>query len=84
MSYTVNVSLPKQLAELAKQHVKKGYYSSLSELIRDSLREKLLSDGDIPEFSMSKKREKIVNEAVKEYKAGKTHLLEDIEDMGKL
>ena len=39
MNQTINISLPKTLSNLAKQQVKKGYYSSFSEVVRDALRQ---------------------------------------------
>jgi len=79
MSYTVNISLPKQLAQLANQQVKKGYYGSLSEVIRDALRQ-LLSP-EIPTIPMNKRQIRKVDQAWKEYKAGKTIPLKSIHDL---
>ena len=36
---TINISLPEKLKEDAEALIKKGFYSSFSDLVRDSLRE---------------------------------------------
>jgi len=41
MNQTINVSLPKNLTDLARAQVKAGMYSSLSEVIRDAMRRML-------------------------------------------
>lgn len=84
MNYTINVSLPKGLVDLAKAQVKLGYYSSVSEVLRASLREHLMFKSDFPTFVMSAKTEKRGLEALQDHLEGKTILLEDIEDLGKL
>ncbi len=78
-NYTVNISLPKQLADLAHKQVKKGYYGSLSEVIRDALR-RLLSP-EIPTIHMNKRQIKLVEQAWKDYKAGKTIPIKSINDL---
>ena len=85
MSYTVNISLPKTLAKKAQEEVKKGYYVSLSEIIRAALRQFLLkSQVEIPTFEMSTKTEKTALKALKDYEAGKTTSLKTPEDLGNL
>ncbi len=49
MNKTINVSLPKKLADLAQQQVDDGYFASVSEVIRDALR-KSLTTSTIPTF----------------------------------
>lgn len=83
MNQTINISLPKTLADLAKKQVKAGYYSSLSEVIRESLRNHLTSP-TIPTYKMSKKAENIALKARKEHTAGKTILLKDVDDLDEL
>ena len=39
MNQTINVSLSKNLLDFARAQVKKGYFSSVSEVIRSALRE---------------------------------------------
>ncbi|KKP59036.1 MAG: hypothetical protein UR52_C0015G0012 [Candidatus Gottesmanbacteria bacterium GW2011_GWA1_34_13] len=68
MNYTVNISLPKQLAELAQEQVKKGYYSSFSEVVREALRH--LFEPKIPEYQLSKKAISRIEKALKDYKNG--------------
>ena len=84
MTYTINISLPKQLAELAKAQVKAGYYSSISELIRDKLRSTLMTKIDIPTFQMSPKAEKLAIKARQNYLDGKAIKLEKVEDLDNL
>ena len=83
MNTTINVSLPKGLADLAKQKVKQGYFSSVSEVIRDALRSSMLSS-DVPTFQMSQKAEKVTRQARKDHADGKTTLLKDIDDLDML
>jgi putative addiction module CopG family antidote len=78
-TYTVNISLPKKLADLAHDQVKKGYYGSLSEVIRDALRN--LFEPEIPTYKMTKRMIKNVDQAWKEYKAGKTIPLKNVKDL---
>jgi len=84
MNYTVNISLPKTLAELGKQQVKKGYYTSLSEVVRTALRQFLLVKTEIPTFKISPRAEKIALQALKNYKEGKTIRLDNVDDLDKL
>jgi len=70
MNYTINVSLPKALADKAKEQVKTGNYSSVSEVVRDALR-CLFIDEKIPTFKMSAKAEKRALQAFEDYKNGK-------------
>lgn len=79
MSYTVNISLPKQLADLANRQVKNGYYGSLSEVIRDALRRLLGSD--IPTIPMNKRQIQRVDQAWKEYKLGKLKPMSSIKEL---
>jgi Arc/MetJ-type ribon-helix-helix transcriptional regulator len=44
MTTTINISLPKSMYEDAKKSLKKRGYTSISELIRDSLRRTLYED----------------------------------------
>lgn len=83
MSYTVNISLPKQLADLAKKQVAKGHYSSLSEVIRTALRE-FLTKPDVPVYKMSKKAERIAKKALEDYRNGKAIPLDSVEDLDRL
>ena len=55
MNATINISLPKSMYQDAKLAVKKQRYASISELIRDGLRNilyqpKLTTNGFTPEF----------------------------------
>jgi len=83
MNYTVNVSIPKSLAELAKNEVKKGYYSSLSEVIREALRNHLINKrvDDVPVIKMSKKAERIGLKALDDHKKGKTIRIKSFKDL---
>jgi putative addiction module CopG family antidote len=78
-TYTINISLPKQLADLAHEQVKKGYYGSVSEVIRDALRR--LLEPKIPTIQMNKKQIKLVEQAWKDYYAGKTVPIKSIKDL---
>lgn len=78
-TYTVNISLPKKLAELAHAQVKKGYYGSFSEVIRDALRN--LFEPEIPTIQMNKRQIKLVKQAWKDYKAGKLKPISSVQDM---
>jgi putative addiction module CopG family antidote len=80
MNNTINISLPKALSDLANQQVKAGYYSSISEVIRDALR-KMLMEPAVPTFKMSKKAEKVAAEAEKEYREGKTIPFTSVSDL---
>jgi putative addiction module CopG family antidote len=81
-TYTINISLPKQLADLAHEQVKKGYYGSVSEVIRDALRR--LLEPKIPTIQMNKKQIKLVEQAWKDYNSGKTVPIKNIKDLDQL
>ena len=83
MNQTINISLPKGLNELAQAQVKAGYFTSVSEVIRHALRTTFM-DTVIPTFPMSDRLEKIGLQALADHKAGKTHLLENIDDLADL
>lgn len=80
MNKTINISLPKNLADLAQSQVDSGYYSSVSEVIRDSLR-KLLMSRAIPTIQKSNKAIQVAEQAEKEYQAGNYTEFEKIEDL---
>ena len=80
MNQTINISLPKGLSDLANQQVQAGYYSSVSEVIRDALR-KLLLEPPIPTFKMSKRAEKVAAQAEKEYRESKTIPFTSVSDL---
>lgn len=82
MSYTINISLPKQLSDLAHEQIKQGYYESVSEVVRDALRRLLVPE--VPTFQMSKKAEKRAIKAYEEYRAGKTKSIKSINDLLKI
>lgn len=79
MSYTINISLPKQLSNLAHEQIKQGYYESVSEVVRDALRRLLLPE--VPTFQMSKKAQRVADKAYADYKAGKTKILRSVSDL---
>jgi putative addiction module CopG family antidote len=83
MNQTINISLPKSLNTLARQQVQTGYYSSVSEVVRDALR-KLFLTSSIPTIKMSKKAEKTFLQARKDHAEGKTTLLKNINDLDDL
>lgn len=83
MNKTINISLPKNLANLAQAQVDAGYFSSVSEVIRDALRNKLMSPA-VPTIQMSEKAMKVAEKAEEEYKAGKVRLLKDVDDLDSL
>jgi putative addiction module CopG family antidote len=83
MNYTVNISIPKPLADMAHEQVKKGYYSTLSEVVRQALR-KLLIEDQVPTFKMSKKAEKRAEKAYQEYLDGKAIRLKSLNDLDTL
>lgn len=70
INYTINISLPKALADKAKEQVKTGYYSSVSEVVREALRCLFIKE-KVPVFKMSPKAEKRALQALKDYKEGK-------------
>lgn len=78
-TYTVNISLPKKLADAAHEQVKKGYYGSLSEVIRDALRR--LFEPEIPVIPMNKRQIKLVREAWKDYRAGKLKPISSVKEL---
>ena len=82
MNQTMNVSVPKNLARLAKEQVKAGYYSSVSEVIRTALRQLLLSSGNIPTFPMSLGGERRALDAIKDYKKGKATEITSFKELG--
>ncbi len=82
MNYTLNVSLPKPLAELAREQVKKGHYTSVSEVIRTALRSFLTRD--VPVYKMSPRAERRLKKALKDHREGKTILLKSLDDLDKL
>ncbi len=90
MNQTINISLPKKLAQLAQKQVEAGYYTSVSEVIRDALRntfakpKQKLDFDNLPTFPMSEELEEIGLQAIKDFKAGETHSLENIEDLADL
>ena len=70
---TINVSLPDKLKEQAQQLVELGFYSSFSDLVRNSLRN-----------TISKSKYDLwTEEAEKESRAGETVVLESDEDIDK-
>lgn len=79
MSYTINISLPKELAEAVKDHVKRGHFTSVSEVVRASLRSFL--QPEVPTFKMSKKAELRAEQAYKEYKEGKTKVIHSVDEL---
>lgn len=83
MNYTVNVSIPKTLADIAHEQVRKGYYSTLSEVVRAALRRLLIED-QVPTFKMSQKAEKQAEKAYQEYLAGKALKLNSLDDIDAL
>lgn len=83
MNQTINISLPKNLTDLARSQVKNGYYSSVSEVMRDALR-RFLFTPSVPTHKMSKKAEKILDQARKDHQKGRTTLLKNIDDLDKL
>lgn len=82
MNYIVNVSLPRQLADLAKDQVKNGHYSTLSEVIRTALRHFLKLE--VPVYRLSKKAEERAKQAREDHQKGKTRLLNSIDDLDSL
>ena len=68
---TVNISLPTTMYEDAKRHVKRRGYASVSELIRDAVREwlypRITVNGFTPEFEkqvLESEKEPIENDIV--------------------
>ncbi|MCX6794338.1 MAG: ribbon-helix-helix domain-containing protein [Candidatus Gottesmanbacteria bacterium] len=81
-TYTVNISLTKKLADLAHDQVKKGYYGSLSEVIRDALRN--LFEPEIPVIRMTSAMIKKVRQAHKDHLKGKSIRLDSVDDLDNL
>lgn len=77
---TINISLPHGLAELAEAQVKAGYYSSVSEVIREALR-KILFTPSVPTFKMSEKAEKVALQAKRDYEAGRVTSFESFSEL---
>lgn len=85
MNYTLNVSIPKTLAGMAKEQVKKGYYSSLSEVIREALRRLLLTEADsIPVIKPSKRAERRALKVLEDHKAGRTIKASSFSELARL
>lgn len=70
-STTVNISLPTTMYEDAKRHVKRRGYASVSELIRDAVREwlypRITVNGFTPEFEkqvLAAEKEPLENDVV--------------------
>jgi putative addiction module CopG family antidote len=82
MSYTVNISLPKKLAQATKEQVQSGYYASVSELVRDALRKLILSPA-VPTYPMSKQAEQRAIRARNEHLAGNTLEIKSLSDIEK-
>lgn len=68
---TVNISLPTTMYEDAKRHVKRRGYASVSELIRDAVREwlypRITVNGFTPEFEkqvLAAEKEPVENDVV--------------------
>lgn len=68
---TINISLPEKIREEARALIKRGYYASFSDLVRDSLR-RLIESG---------KYEQLLTEAKKEEASGKAKLLRTTGDI---
>lgn len=66
MTTTVNISLPKEMYQDAKRVVKEKRYSSVSELVRDSLRRIIYQEEEITENGFPRWFEDKVLEAEKE------------------
>ncbi len=69
MNHTINISIPDKLLEEARLQVKKGYFSSVSEIVRSALREFLLKFMT-PTLPMSEKLEKRVEQAERAFEKG--------------
>lgn len=83
MNQTINVSLPKGLIDLAKQQVASGYYSSVSEVIRDALRKFTHTTHD-SSIQLSKHAQAVFDKGMEEYQAGKATHLKSIDDLDQL
>jgi len=67
MNQTINISLPKNLTDLIKEQVTDGYYSSVSEVIRDALRHFLAPQP----IQLTKKSAKLYDKMSEELDSGK-------------
>lgn len=83
MNQTINISLPKGLIDLARQQVKSGYYSSVSEVIRDAMR-KYSAETSYPTIKLSKKAEAVFDKGLEEYHTGKSTRLKSTDDLDKI
>jgi hypothetical protein len=83
MNQTINISLPKGLAELAEAQVKSGYFSSVSEVIRHAIRHTFM-EPVIPTLPMTPKIEKQLLQALKDHKEGKTTPFKSFKDLDML
>jgi putative addiction module CopG family antidote len=81
MNYTINISIPKTLADLAHSEVKKGHYTSVSEVIRDALRNLLVRQKEIPTYKLTKKMERDYQKAYKEHLEGKSIKINSVKDL---
>lgn len=68
---TINISLPKNLKAKAQALVDEGFYSSFSDLVRDSLRNTIFKD----------KYERWADEAKRDLESGRGSLLKSKEDI---
>lgn len=83
MNQTINVSLPKGLVDLAKQQVASGYYSSVSEVIRDALR-KFTVVFETPTIQLSKRAQKDFEQARREHDRGETVTVKSFSEYAKM
>ena len=81
MNNSINISLPKQLADTVRAQVKAGHFASVSEVVQQALHKFFVNQPDVPTFKMSKKAEKIVQKAVEEYKAGKLKPISSLREL---
>lgn len=81
MNKTINVSIPKTLTDLAEEQVKAGYYSSISEVVRDALRRFLILT-NVPVFPLSEKAEKIALQGLEEHRRGKSRQVASFKELG--
>ncbi len=80
MNQTINVSIPDRLLREVRLQVEKGYFSSVSEVIRTALREFLLKIGG-PTLPMSERLEKRVEEAEKAFEEGEVIEIKNIDSL---
>ena len=59
---TVNISLPEKIREEARALIKRGYYASFSDLVRDSLR-RLIESSKYDQLLMEVKKEEASGKA---------------------